>query len=61
VVGHQFPNQQPGADLDGWALFVIVGNYLADETIHIGRLFRYTNVRYMPESGHWSNITVNDR
>ena len=31
-----FPNQEPGADLDGWALFVIVVDYPTGNTIHVG-------------------------
>ena len=36
ITGTLFPNQQPGVHLDGWALFVIVDNYPAGDTIHVG-------------------------
>jgi len=31
-----FPNQQPGADLGGWALFIISVNGEIDSPIHVG-------------------------
>lgn len=31
-----FPNQHPGADLDGWALFVISVGTAVDDPIHVG-------------------------
>ena len=31
-----FPNQQPGADLGGWALFVINVGSTVDGPIHVG-------------------------
>ncbi len=30
------PNQHPGADLDGWALFVISVGSAVDDPIHVG-------------------------
>lgn len=31
-----FPNQQPGADLDGWALFVITEFGAVDSPLYVG-------------------------
>ena len=36
IVDTLFPNQQPGADLGGWALFVISEGGAVDNPIHVG-------------------------
>jgi hypothetical protein len=36
IMDTMFPNQHPGADLGGWALFMISVNGVIDSPIHVG-------------------------